>query len=390
MTMKDYAIWGRDLIPDNALEQMDAVASLPIYGQGALFPDSHLGYGLPIGAAVLAEHIIPYGVGVDIGCQMYVTVFDADASEGLQMYPFLSQALKECAYFGPGSVNDQNHHHPVMDRHEWETVAPYKDDSSLFDTARRQLGTSGGGNHFVEFGVLDGKLTLVSHSGSRGVGFKTCNYYTDLAMAAQPGFKHLAWLDGDTEVEYLLAHNLMRDYARANHEIIHFSLADRMFQAGVDTDVLYEYNTPHNEVVKRDDGYLHRKGATGIGAGPAYIPGTMQDPGFVVWQCNDAKGNLDSCSHGAGRTLSRRQAKKQHPEAMPEALDNVTLIGGDKDELPHAYKDIRAVIDAQSDIIHPAAEFAPRIVRMAEGRRNRRDEKKQAAARDLTNPKEDA
>ena len=160
----------------------------------------------------------------------------------------------------------------------------------------------------------------------------------------------------------------MQDYALANHELIHQTLTEHLPVV----DIVATYSTPHNEVVSRGDGFLHRKGATGIAEGLAYVPGTMRAPGFVVRQNEDATGNLDSCSHGAGRVLSRRQAKKQHPEAMPSQLGPVQLIGGEADELPHAYKNIQDVVNAQADIIHIEGIFQPRVVRMAEGRKKRR------------------
>ncbi len=357
-------MWGRHLIPQNSLEQMAEVCRLPIYEKGALFPDSHLGYGLPIGAAVATRHIIPFGVGLDIGCQLRLTVYDVDADEALWADPILENALRECTYFGQGSHNDRALEHPVMDRPEWKHAPPYAFSPSYRDKASVQLASSGGGNHFVELGTLNGKLALASHSGSRWCGSETCDYFTRMAETLQPRYKHLAWLSGELETAYLIAHDLMVAYASANHELIHQLIAEHL---GIEDNLLDTLTTVHNEVVPWADGlFLHRKGATGFDpdTGRALIPGTMCDPGYVV-KARQSDDNLASCSHGAGRNLSRRQARAQFKGQMPSQIAKVKLLGGDVDELPHAYKPINQVLAAQKDIIDLESAFLPRLVRMS-------------------------
>jgi tRNA-splicing ligase RtcB len=275
--------------------------------------------------------------------------------------------------------------HPVMDKPEWEAIPLLQ---RLKGKAWAQLGTSGSGNHFVEWGLLEvaedapelnlaaGKyVALLSHSGSRGLGANVATHYTQVAQQQHPkldkGYKELAWLhlDSGSGAEYWLAMNLAGEYASANHAIIH----ERVLAAVGLEPVAYVENH-HNFAWKEQltDGsevIVHRKGATPAGVGVlGVIPGSMGDPGYIVRGLGNADA-INSASHGAGRKLGRKQAfDKLDPKQWQKLLNNrsITLLGGSLDEAPQAYKDIDEVMAAQADLVEVVAKFMPRIVRMAD------------------------
>ena len=380
-----YRIWGRNLEPD-AVQQLENACKLPVAVSGALMPDAHVGYGLPIGG-VLATHdaVIPYAVGVDIACRMKMTVLDLPLTSLADETRRLTQALERETRFGVGATFRSPRQHDVMDR-DWN-VTPVT--SKLKDRAWSQLGTSGSGNHFVEYGelsVLDeavglpsGKyLALLSHSGSRGTGAQIADHYSRLARHSHPELPkelaHLAWLDLSTEAgqEYWAAMELMGRYAAANHELIHRHIAGAL---GV--EVLLDLENHHNfawrERHRLPDGseaevIVHRKGATPAGKGVlGIIPGSMGTPGYVV-RGKGAASSLNSAAHGAGRRMSRKKAKELFSwnEAQTFLRERgVTLLSAGLDEVPMAYKDIDEVMAAQRDLVEPLARFEPRLVKMA-------------------------
>jgi len=250
--------------------------------------------------------------------------------------------------------------------------------------AARQIGSSGSGNHFVEFGLMELKdsnewqlpsgkyLALLSHSGSRGLGAEIARHYTRVAkqICLLPGeAASLAWLDLDTEAgqEYWQAMNLAGDYASACHHQIH----ERMAQALGERPLLQVEN--HHNFAWRErlgdgtDVIVHRKGATPADTGVlGIIPGSMTAPGFVVRGKGEAT-SLNSASHGAGRLMSRGVAKQSITNKMvKQELErhHVTLLGGGLDEAPMAYKDIRQVMRYQHELVDVLGEFTPKIVRM--------------------------
>jgi tRNA-splicing ligase RtcB (3'-phosphate/5'-hydroxy nucleic acid ligase) len=382
-----YRIWGADLEPD-AVQQLRNACRLPVAVSGALMPDAHVGYGLPIGG-VLATHeaVIPYAVGVDIACRMKMTVLDLPVKALADESPRLTRALERETKFGIGGAFRSPRQHDVMD-HDW-TVTPLT--AKLKDRAWAQLGTSGSGNHFVEFGELtvgDDRLglpkgtylALLSHSGSRGSGAQVAGHYSRLAQNLHPelpkGLSHLAWLDLSTEPgqQYWAAMNLMGQYAAANHALIHAHVA-RALGAEVMLDLENHHNFAWRERHRLPDGseaevIVHRKGATPAGAGVlGIIPGSMATPGYVV-RGRGVASSLNSAAHGAGRRMSRTRAKQLFTwDAARQFLRErgVTLLSAGLDEVPMAYKDIDDVMGAQRDLVEPLARFDPRLVKMAPG-----------------------
>ncbi|MBS7564653.1 RtcB family protein [Mucilaginibacter sp. Bleaf8] len=388
----DFPVYGMEHIEPGALAQMRNAIQLPISVAGALMPDAHQGYGLPIGGvlATSADAIIPYAVGVDIACRMCLSIFDMPARAVDTQQEQLKSLLLKNTHFGMGSETKHHFDTSLFDHREWKATKLLRD---LRDKAYRQLGTSGTGNHFVEWGelsvdegVLEGVpagryLALLSHSGSRGFGAGVANHYSGIAMKKTQlphEVRHLAWLDLDTEEgqEYWLSMNLAGDYASANHHEIHNKIArDLQLQP------LLRIENHHNFAWQEQlaDGtpvMVHRKGATPAGDGVlGIIPGSMSTPGFVV----RGKGNpesINSASHGAGRVMSRNVAFKTLKRELVQAelLDKkITLLGSDLDEAPMVYKNIHAVMEAQHDLVDVLAKFMPRIVRMADAKERPED-----------------
>ena len=374
-------IWG-DNIDALTLDQIEAASKLPIARGSALMADAHLGYGLPIGGVLATEaSVLPYGVGVDIACRMRLSITNVGPQrcESLLHDPrdvSLANALRTGTKFGLGCHWEDPHDHDVMDSPVWETTPHLQE---LKDTAWRQLGTSGGGNHFVEWGLvyvtaelakaLGGEMImgryigLLSHSGSRGPGNKTCQKYTKIAKQLNPAGE-LSWLDLDTQEgdEYWSAMNLMGEFAAANHEKIHETV---LRNAGVESIGVIENH--HNFAWLEDGLVVHRKGATPAQEGVlGIIPGSMSSPGYIV----RGKGNalsLNSASHGAGRRMSRKQAKNQlnWKDARAELQrKRIWLLDAGLDEVRGAYKDIDKVMDSQADLVETIGRFDPKIVLM--------------------------
>jgi len=388
----DFPVYGIEHIEVGALAQMKTAVKLPIAVAGALMPDAHQGYGLPIGGvlATTANTIIPFAVGVDIACRMCLSIFDLPAAMVDIENDKLKNLLVNHTYFGIGCTTKTHHDSSLFDSKTWSETKVIR---NLKDKAYAQLGTSGTGNHFVEWGelavadgVLDGipagnYLALLSHSGSRGFGGSVADYYSKIAMTKTklpPEAKHLAWLDMDKDEgqEYWIAMNLAGEYASANHHEIHSKIA-----RALNLSPLVMIENHHNFAWKEQlaDGtevMVHRKGATPAGKGVlGIIPGSMSTPGFVVRGKGDA-ASINSASHGAGRLMSRSMAFKVLDKELIAAnlVDKrITLMGSDIDEAPMAYKDIHTVMAAQTDLVEVLAEFHPRIVRMADARERPED-----------------
>jgi tRNA-splicing ligase RtcB len=531
-----YRVWGEEHIDGEAMRQMDSAMRLPVSAAGALMPDAHVGYGLPIGGVLATQDtVIPYAVGVDIACfagdtkvplldgndytlaalakrtePFYVYACKPDgkivialataikikesaelvevtidsgekilctpehefmlrdgayqkASElaaGQSLMPFYSQrdlvhgitgklsnhkvvsvqsleerqgvyclvvphyhnfalsagvfvhncrmrlsiyevsphligqkqgqfekSLLEQTQFGMGAEwkGSRRAEHAVLDDPAWSATRLLR---SLQDNARRQLGTSGTGNHFVEWGAFSLKhdapelgltageyLALLSHSGSRSVGFKIADFYSKMAMEKHPGLdksaRHLSWLTLDSEEgqEYWLSMELAGRFASANHYVIHHRVA-----AAVGLKELVVVENHHNFawIESLPDGrnvIVHRKGATPAGPGVlGVIPGSMGDAGYVV-RGKGLADSLNSASHGAGRQMSRKAAIHSITKTARDAYlreRGITLLGGGLDESPQAYKPIESIIAAQGDLVEIIGKFTPRLVRMAD------------------------
>jgi tRNA-splicing ligase RtcB len=379
-----YRTWGPEGIDDQSHGQMKTACALPNAVGAALMPDAHVGYGLPIGGVLALENAVcPYAVGVDIACRMKLSVLDlpADLLENESMSHIFRNALENGTRFGTGVGWAPRQEHPVLDQ-DWTVTRVTRE---MKAKAWNQLGTSGSGNHFVEFGTLTldqpelglqpGKyVALLSHSGSRGPGHAVCSMYSSVAQSRLPAryeeFRNLAWLDLDTEAgqEYWAAMNLMGDYAAANHDVIHRNVS--RLAGG---DVIAGVENHHNFAWKEQHGgrevIVHRKGATPAGPGVlGVIPGSMATPAYVVRGLGNDE-SLWSASHGAGRTMSRKKARDSYRFKAVQndlATKGVQVISAGADEVPYVYKDIHQVMAAQTDLVTPIGRFDPRVVKMCD------------------------
>ncbi len=384
-----FNVFGAEHIEEGAIHQMDQAAKLPVAVAGALMPDAHHGYGLPIGGVLATENaVIPYGVGVDIGCRMCLSIFDIDVKDLTQREAFFVRELGEATLFGSGAQFQQPSNHEVMEHNAFYELPLLK---QLHGRAWKQLGSSGSGNHFAEFGIIEidetdtvlgvpaGKYVgFVSHSGSRGLGANIANYYTRLAMSKRrlpQEAKHLAWftLDEAEGIEYWIAMNLAGDYASACHHIIHEKIARQLGRKPI-TMVENHHNFAWKEMYNGREVIVHRKGATPAGKNVlGIIPGSMTAPGFIV-KGKGEEASLNSASHGAGRRMSRTQANASITQnALKEELakHNVKLLGGGLDEAPFAYKDIELVMQSQKALVDVVGKFTPKIVKMCGAETNR-------------------
>jgi tRNA-splicing ligase RtcB len=362
-----YNIWGKDLIEPAAIEQMETALRIPPALNGALMPDAHLGYALPIGGVIALDNAIsPSYIGYDISCMMMLSVFQLSPEEFVTHRDNFAKLLRENTHFGIGQ-GWKRYDHPVLDDKRWsisQAVANQR------NKAVEQIGTSGGGNHFADLVLVEGNtpyIGLLTHSGSRGAGHKIATAYTKLASeetkrVANSIPKEHGWLRFDTDAgqEYFEAMLLMGEYAYANHELIHTTFAKIAY-----LQVRQNIWNRHNFAWQTDNGILHRKGAT-----PAHmnelglIPGTSGTPSYIV----RGKGNpnsLNSSSHGAGRPFSRTVAKKRHNQVeFKQRMENILHFGVAEDETFLAYKNIHAVLAEQTDLIDIVAEMKPLVVIM--------------------------
>ena len=385
-TPEAFFPYGLEQIEEGAIKQMQVAMKLPVTVAGALMPDAHQGYGLPIGGVLATKNaVIPYGVGVDIGCRMALSVYDIKEEFYFENEHKFKRELIAQSKFGAGHGFHGQHkaNHAVLENPDFN-LNPFV--KNLKDKAWSQLGSSGGGNHFAEFGILEFEkddailnipkgryVALLTHSGSRGFGATVAGHYTKLAKDVcrlPDAAKNLAYLDMSTQLgqEYWIAMNLAGDYASACHEIIHNKI-EKALGAAVLAKVENHHNFAWKEMYNGEEVIVHRKGATPAAKGVmGIIPGSMTAPGFLVRGRGQANA-LNSASHGAGRQMSRTQAIKTITKNEMQSIlkdHGVTLIGAGLDEAPMAYKDINKVMAAQQDLVDIVAKFTPKMVRMAD------------------------
>lgn len=378
-----YRTWGSEI--DGASHaQMRQACAVPGAVAAALMPDAHVGYGLPIGGVLALEGVVvPYAVGVDIACRMKLSVLDLPPASLDTQFNRYREALEHGTRFGIGSAHETPQDHAVMDQ-DWSVTRITREKKDL---AWCQLGTSGSGNHFVDCGVLrlseasaelgldaGEYVAIMSHSGSRGAGAAVCHTFSDIARARLPpkyeDLAYLAWLSLESEAgqEYWAAMNLMGDYAAANHDVIH-RLVSKRLGARIIAGVENHHNFAWKEMHGGRELIVHRKGATPAGEGVlGVISGSMASPAFVV-RGRGHPESLRSASHGAGRCMSRRQAKDKYTwKAVQKDLEKkgIRVLSAGADEVPGVYKDIESVMREQSDLVDILARFDPRIVKMCD------------------------
>ncbi len=373
-------LWLNDL-EGGALQQAKNIANLPFaFHHVALMADCHQGFGMPIGGVLaLDKVIIPNAVGVDIGCGMCTVKTSLEHIS----HPELKNLMSDIRQVTPlgfkhhKSPQDEKYMPASTDVDKMEVV------SREYENARFQLGTLGGGNHFIEIQKgSDGKIWIMIHSGSRNIGKQVADHYNRLATKLNeqwdspvPRSVQLAYLPLDTPES--------NAYMREMQYCVDFAFANRKLMMDRILDIFSDYfssnfnafpmiNIAHNYAAKEShfgkEVIVHRKGATlaekdttGI------IPGSQGTQSYIV----KGKGNpesFNSCSHGAGRVMGRKQAqrslnlkeeiKKLNEKGIIHAVRSVK----DLDEAASAYKDINLVMKNQQDLVEVLVELTPLAV----------------------------
>jgi tRNA-splicing ligase RtcB len=370
---------GHPLEPE-VMQQARLVAGLPITEAVCLMPDAHFGIGGPVGGVIATRGaVVPALVGVDIGCGMVAVPTDLTASMLAGRHAALRAAIEDrVPVGGPGIKGSWQERRavPAAVDAAWETLSPRLDailarhPRIKASPARTQLGTLGGGNHFIEV-CLDerGTVWLMLHSGSRGVGNRIGTYFIERAREQARVLRRrlpdeaLAWLDEGTALfaDFVLAAAWAQDFARANRRLMLQAVADavaeaigRSFALGTDVvDCHHNYIEPRG-AARGPARFVTRKGAVSARAGEAgIIPGSMGARSFIV-RGRGSSASYESCSHGAGRRMSRAAARRTfsvEDHARATAGIECRKDAGVLDETPGAYKDIDAVLAAQSDLV---------------------------------------
>ena len=359
------------ILEDAALDQAKATATMPfIYPHVALMPDAHFGLGSSVGTVFGTRGaIIPAAVGVDIGCGMIGvrTQFTATELEGRDLTR-LRDSLERAIPLSPGNYNKgtlQDSALPKITELE-ELAAKNSVDLSHSPKWKQQLGSLGGGNHFIEL-CLDeeDRVWMFLHSGSRGVGNKIAQKHIRIAREACAGEelpdRDLAYLtEGTPEfTDYLRELQWAQRFAFLNREEMMDRFAEQLGRfMEAEVEEVERINCHHNYTVEEEhygeQGWLTRKGAVLADAGTmALIPGSMGTASYVV----EGKGNpeaLRSAPHGAGRRMSRTQAKKTFTaQDLDNRMSGIVYRPGREwiDEIPDAYKDIDQVMADASDLV---------------------------------------
>jgi len=362
-TDKPYTIFA-DALEQQALNQFESAMQQPFVVRGALMPDAHTGYSLPIGAVVATDGVIlPSWVGYDIGCGMCAL----PTSYGVDNVREKAREIFDAIYKTvPVGFSHNARHATWREGEELTRTAKMRE---IFEkTGLRQIGSLGGGNHFIEVGDDEtGMVWIILHSGSRGIGYTTASHYMRIASGdgkAREG--HFGFTVESTEGQnYISDLAFCLAFALENRREImrrvEGVLSAHCSGAGKWGELI---NRNHNHAEQKDGLWIHRKGATHAETGMmGVIPGNMRDGSFIV----RGKGNpeaLWSSSHGAGRRFGRKEAKRTLTmEAFTETMVGVTALvtGNTLDESPFAYKDVFNVMAQQQDMVEIMAHVRPII-----------------------------
>ena len=364
-----------------AIEQAENLARLPfLFSHVALMPDTHQGYGMPIGGVIATENVvIPNAVGVDIGCGMRFIEANIKSSElnddfKTEIYSRIKEDIP---------VGFKKHNEPQ----EWSMFnhCAWNDNNILgknLENAKISLGTLGGGNHFIEMQENDkGNICFMIHSGSRNLGKQICDYYNKIAKyynkryySSVPENYDLAFLavDSINGHEYLDAMNIALKFAKENRNQMMIRIKVIFNNLFPKMKVVFEHDIHHNYVALENhyekNVYVHRKGSTRARKDEiGIIPGSQGTSSYIVKGLGNPKSFM-SCSHGAGRKMSRKKARENlNLESEIASLNkagvkhNITKVN-DLDEAPSAYKNIDIVMEEQKDLVEIIQKLKPLLV----------------------------
>ena len=372
---KPIKMWLDDM-DEGALQQAKNLANLPFtFKWVAIMPDSHEGFGMPIGGVLAAQGaIVPNAVGVDIGCGV--------SASRTSLKEIDVKSLKKIM----GSIRKKvplgfDHHKEKQEWKGFEKVPKIPVILQELEAARYQLCTLGGGNHFMEIQKgSDGHIWLMLHTGSRNFGKKIADEYHRKALQLcedqriELPDKDLAFffLDTPEAKEYITAMNFALEFARANRRAIMKAMKESVTEVVGDVDFEETIDIHHNYAAEEqhfgETVIVHRKGATSAFEGQiGIVPGSQGSNSYIV----RGKGNPESfmsCSHGAGRKMGRQEAIRDLSiEEERRVLDERGIIHGirhqeDLEEAPGAYKDIDIVMENQKDLVEILVELSPLAV----------------------------
>jgi tRNA-splicing ligase RtcB len=363
---------------ERTVQQLARCVQAEAGAAGVLCADGHVGYSQPVGGAVAyREHISVSGVGYDIGCGNKAVRTDVRHGDIAADLPRIMDTIVARISFGVGRHNDEPVDHPVLDAIGTADAKPQR---ALRDLAAAQLGTVGGGNHYVDlFADEDDVVWVGVHFGSRGFGHKTATHYLALAgerpggMDAPPA---LLRLDSEVGQEYVAAMNLACDYAYAGRDVV----VDRVLDI-LGTTATWSVHNNHNFAAREthggEDWWVVRKGCTPAFPGQHGFVGSTMGEESVILEGNDteaARAAFFSTVHGAGRRMSRTQARGK--KGRPGLIDydrvradlrarGIELRGGAADEAPDAYKRLERVLAEHGDSIRVLHRLTPIGVAMA-------------------------
>jgi tRNA-splicing ligase RtcB len=371
---------------EGVLTQAQNIANLPMtFRHVALMADAHSGYGMPIGGVLALDGAIcPAAVGYDIGCGMYAMKTNLKIEHILERRQEIGQAILRTIPVGEGKWREtlsRSHTRPDFEAGDMQQAICVSDKvTRSIDT---QIGTLGGGNHFIEFGHdEDDNVWIVIHSGSRGPGWNIADYYMNKAKELNQKYwprvpNELACFPVDSEegTDYILAQKWSLDWALANREVMAgdiIELLGSMFgytSIHVDDTINVHHNYATLENHFGRNVWVHRKGATRANKGEKLvIPGNMGQ-GTAICTGLGNHESFCSTSHGAGRRLGRSEAKRvldlSECKARLDTLDVVLVSAsqdGSVDEMPEAYKSFPEVMAAQSDLCTQDHHLRPRLV----------------------------
>jgi tRNA-splicing ligase RtcB len=376
-----------DDIEDGALEQAKNLSRLPfVFKHIAIMPDSHQGYGMPIGGVMATRGVIvPNAVGVDIGCGMCAVKTSLTELDTETLKKIMGE-IRKTIPVGMNHNKEACEFEQMPDRYAYGiNEAMHSIVSNEFDKARYSLGTLGGGNHFIEIQKgSDGYIWIMIHSGSRNLGKQVADYYNKVAVdlnekwhSKVPKEWQLAFLptDSDEGKAYIREMNYCVDFALANRKL----MMERIMKIVVGTesnycDIKFDpiINIAHNYAKLEnhfgENVWIHRKGATLATSDTAgIIPGSQGTKSYIVKGMGNPEA-FNSCSHGAGRKMGRKDAERRlNLEEEKKRLDDMGVIHSirtihDLDEAPGAYKDIYVVMENQKDLAEVLVELQPLAV----------------------------
>jgi len=362
-------LWLDDM-EDGAMQQARNLANLPFaFHHIAIMADAHFGFGMPIGGILATdETIIPNAVGVDIGCGMCAVKTSLNSIDEAQLKQIMG-SIRKAIPLGFKRHKKAKLHDLMPQDQKIDTLPIVK---SEYNNARTQVGTLGGGNHFIEIQRgADGAVWFMIHSGSRNLGYRVANHYNKLAISLNKKWKssipkswQLAYLPMDDKPGQI--------YYREMHYCVEFAQANRIlmqervkeaFVEHISEDIEFAepINIAHNyaacETHFGKKVYVHRKGATRAETrDTGIIPGSQGNSSYIVCGKSNPE-SFNSCAHGAGRKLGRKQAQRQlNLEREKKELDKRQILHSlrgkrDLDEAPGAYKNIETVMARQQDLV---------------------------------------